>query len=208
MRVVYHTNVGGYHFDVCVSIHKDEIVFEAVPHTTPELGGWNLHLPKTRPTVKVLNEYSNWMVKVVSKLTDEIVKGHCIAIPALDETRVESCDRCAFWGFPGDSNPTERVCRYWDIPERECITGNAEYCSRGYAPKDDDLLDVFEHSSTLRKTYCTIDPERHTFLDDYIREMQNAFSPERIGKFIENANDSLKPYIDDLTTLLDIPKEK
>lgn len=184
MRVVYHTDVGGYHFEVYVSIYKDEIVFEAIPHTTPEMSGWNLRLPKTKSTVKVLNEYSNWMVKIVSKLTDEIAKGHCVAIPPLDETRVESCDKCAFWGFPGDTNPTERVCRYWDIPERECVTGNAEYCSKGYAPKDEDLLDVFEHSGASRKVFCTTNSERHTFLENYIQEMQKAFSPERIGKFV------------------------
>lgn len=186
MVVAYRTEVGGIEFVVNLQDREHHIVVEIGPvnvHPTPD--SVSTTVSKSDTLEQFFDHYTKFILKAVSDITDRVNHLKC-EILAPETMRPEACEKCAYWGNPTDT-ANKRVCRYWDIPERECFTGPHEHCSRGYVNRTDviDAIDI--ETPVLKKTYVTTTPEsRHSYFNKYLAELYDATASGNVFNTIDN----------------------
>lgn len=174
MFVAYRTTVGNIEFVVNLREHHDCIDIEIGPvNVVPNPGSLSATVSKSDTLEQFLDHYTQFILEAVSNVTDSLNHLGCELL-APEIVRPESCEKCAYWGNPTDT-ADKRVCRYWDIPERECFTGPHEHCSQGYVNKTDviDAEDV--ESPVLKKTYVSTAPDpKHSYFNKYLADLYGA----------------------------------
>jgi hypothetical protein len=205
MFVAYRTVVGSIEFVVNLRDYHDRIDIEIGPvNVVPTPGSVSTTVSKSDTLEKFLDHYAKFILKAVSDITNSINHLECELL-APEIVRPEACEKCAYWGNPTDT-ADKRVCRYWDIPERECFTGRHEHCSQGYVNKTDviDVMDI--ETPVLKKTYVTTSPDpRHSYFNRYLTELHGPTLPENIFSTINPVRSAWESL---LPKLLDKPEEK
>lgn len=177
MFVAYRTVVGNIEFVVNLRDYGRYIDLEISPvNVEPTPGSVGTKVSKTDTLEKFLDFYTKFILKAVSDITNCVNELKCEILPP-ENVLPEACEKCAYWGNPTDT-ANKRVCRYWDLPERECFTGPHEHCSQGYVNKS-DVLDVVDvETPILKKTYVTTAPDpRHTYFNKYLAELCKPSGP-------------------------------
>lgn len=114
--------------------------------------------------------YDKFITDIVSEVTTFVNDGR-LALHDLDEHWFERCSGCAYWNGDSDCVNTA-TCTYWDLPERPCVTAFTDYCSVGYAPKEDPAItEVSRHDAEPIKPKAYTLDSRHTYLMNYINEL-------------------------------------
>lgn len=171
MEVAYRTVVGAIEFVVYLRNYEDYVDVEISPiNVVPTPGSVSTTVPKSDTLEQFLDRYTKFILKAVSDITNSINHLECELL-APETVLPEACEKCAYWGNPTDT-ANKRVCRYWDIPERECFTGPHEHCSQGYVSKNDvvDVVDV--EPPTIKKIFTTATPDsRHSYFNKYLTEL-------------------------------------
>lgn len=205
MFVAYRTVVGNIEFVVNLRDHEHHIDIDIGPvNVVPTLGSVGTMVSKSDTLEQFLDHYTKFILKSVSDITNCVNERKCEILPP-EKILPEACEKCAYWGNPTDT-ADKRVCRYWDIPERECFTGPHEHCSQGYVNKTDviDVMDI--ETPVLKKMYATTSPDlRHTYFNRYLTELHNVSLPKDLFKtnvVLRNAWEKLLP------NSLDKPEEK
>lgn len=205
MFVAYRTTVGGIEFVVTLRDYEHYIDIEIGPvNVVPTSGSVGTKVTKTDTLENFLNQYTKFVLKAVSDITNCVNELKCEILPP-EKILPEACEKCAYWGNPTDT-ADKRVCRYWDMPERECFTGPHEHCSQGYVNKA-DVLDVIDvEPPTLKKIWATTsDDPRHTYFNRYLTELHGPVVPKNVF----NNYDVLRNVFEDsLPKPLDKPEEK
>lgn len=203
MFVAYRTTIGGIEFVVNLRDYEHHIDIEIGPvNVVPTPGSVSTTVSKLDTLEKFLDHYTKFILKAVSDITNSINHLECEILPP-EKILPEACEKCAYWGNPTDT-ADKRVCRYWDIPERECFTGPHEHCSQGYVNKT-DVLDVTDvEQPVLKKWITTSSDPRHSYFNRYLTELHNT----GISKKVFNTNEVLRNVWEELLPDLDKPKEK
>lgn len=205
MFVAYRTVVGNIEFVVNLRNYENHIDIEIGPvNVVPTPGSVSTTVSKLDTLEKFLDHYTNFILKAVSDITDRINHLECELL-APEIVRPEACEKCAYWGNPTDT-ADKRVCRYWDIPERECFTGPHEHCSQGYVTREDvvDVVDV--ETPILKRTYVpTPLDSRHSYLDKYLKELHGTTIPDVLFNTYSDLRNVWKELLPDS---LDKPEEK
>lgn len=178
MFVAYRTVVGSIEFVVNLREHEHHIDIDIGPvNVVPTMGSVGTMVSKSDTLEQFLDHYTKFILKSVSDITKCVNECKCKILPP-EKVLPEACEKCAYWGNPTDT-ADKRVCRYWDIPERECFTGPHEHCSQGYVNKSDviDVMDI--ETPVLKKTYVTTSPDpRHSYFNRYLTELHNVSIPK------------------------------
>ena len=171
MFVAYRTVVGNIEFVVNLRDHEHHIDIDISPvNVVPTMGSVGTMVSKSDTLEQFLDHYTKFILKSVSDITNCVNERKCEILPP-EKVLPEACEKCAYWGNPEDT-ADKRVCRYWDIPKRECFTGPHEHCSQGYVNKS-DVIDVEDvETPILKKTYVTTSPDpRHSYFNRYLEEL-------------------------------------
>lgn len=205
MFVAYRTIVGNIEFVVNLREYEHHINVEIGPvNVVPTPGSVSTTVPKSDTLEQFLDHYAKFILKAVSDITNSINHLECELL-APEVVRPEACEKCAYWGNPTDTT-NKRVCRYWDMPERECFTGPHEHCSQGYVNKTNawDVTDV--ESPVIKKVWEPASPDpRHSYLNRYLTELHGTSIP----KTVFNNYEVLRNVWEDLLPKsLDKPEEK
>lgn len=178
MFVAYRTVVGSIEFVVNLRDHEHHIDIDIGPvNVIPNPGTVGTRVSKSDTLEQFLDHYTKFILKSVSDITNCVNELEWEILPP-EKILPEACEKCAYWGNPTDT-ADKRVCRYWDIPERECFTGPYEHCSQGYVNKTDalDVTDV--EPPTLKKIWTTTAPDfRHSYLNRYLTELHDTSIPK------------------------------
>lgn len=209
MFVAYRTVVGNIEFVVNLRDYEHHVDVEIGPvNVVPTPGSVSTTVSKSDTLKQFLDHYTNFILKAVSDITDSINHLECELL-APEIVRPEACEKCAYWGNPTDT-ADKRVCRYWDIPERECFTGPHEHCSQGYINRT-DVIDVEDvETPILKKMYVSTSPDpRLSYLDKYLKELHGPVVSKKVlsnAEAIRNVWNELLP--NPLASTLDKSEEK
>ena len=209
MFIAYRTVVGNIEFVVNLRDYEHYINIEIGPvNVVPTPGSISTTISKSDTLKQFLDHYTNFMLKAVSDITNSINHLEC-KILAPEVIRPEACEKCAYWGNPTDT-ADKRVCRYWDLPERECFTGPHEHCSQGYV-NEADVINVEDvETPVLKKPYVisSLNP-RLSYLDRYLKELHEPTVPESLSNTYSNLRNIWKDLLpNSLANTLDKSEEK
>jgi hypothetical protein len=166
MHIAYVTKFLGIEFNLTIRKHINYVEIEAVAMNVEPVQPKMQLFVKTDVSVdEFLKNYGTWLTNGYRRIKDAITSGLATTKPAT-QLRPESCSTCAYWGSV-DGPDGKRVCSFWDMPDRECRTGNAEYCSKGYIPEDQEHVPAWDLESPLDLA----EGARHTFLNRYLHEL-------------------------------------
>lgn len=185
MHIAYDTTVGDIQFVVTIKelspADKIELLIGTV-NTEPQVTGAPLQISKKTTIRDFLKRYTSWIIDTLSKVNAHIATG--MAFRTVPEDKLpEACEACAYWGNSEDIEEV-RVCRFWDMPERPCVTGRHEHCSKGYVPDTPDDIRIWDVA--VPNIYRTSDPpevpddDRHIYLKSYLDDICKKDSPSKI----------------------------
>ena len=204
MHIAYDTTVGDIQFVVTIKelspIDKIELLIGTV-NTEPQINGTPLQLSKKTTIRDFLKRYTSWIIDTLSKVNAHIAVG--MAFRTVPEDKLpEACEACAYWGNSEDTEEL-RVCRFWDMPERPCVTGCHEHCSKGYVPNEPDDIRVWDIAVPdvykVSKLSEIPDDGRHTYLKSYLDSICNKDSPSAaVADAFHTIWDALRPRPKDI----------
>lgn len=205
MHIAYDTTVGDIQFVVTIkelsTADKIELLIGTV-NTEPQINGAPLLLSKKTTIRDFLKRYTSWVIDTLSNVNSMISTGTAFRTAPEDKIP-EACESCAYWGNPEDTESEVRVCRFWDIPERPCVTGRHEHCSKGYIPNEPDDIRVWDVA--VPNIYDASKPpevpedDRHVYLKSYLDSLHKKDSPSKITEDTYTAIwDAFKPWLKDI----------
>lgn len=185
MRIMYHTSVGNVNFSVVLERIGDLVhISGGTDNVYPVFVLDKLTILVHNNVYMFIEEYSKWLLTGYSKLMGQVTVGK-FEIQSIDDSSImfhQHCEKCIYWGNDVDTG-VERVCRFWDIPERECRTKASDYCSKGYIVRNDE--DAYEFGCpNPHVTPFSVDPDvapvdlskldsRHSYLRDYLEKLES-----------------------------------
>jgi hypothetical protein len=179
MHIAYDTTVGDIQFVVTIKelspTDKIELLIGTV-NTEPQVNGTPLQLSKKTTIRDFLKKYTSWVIDTLSTVNAHIAAGMAFRT-APEDKLPEACEDCAYWGNSEDVEEV-RVCRFWDMPERPCITGRHEHCSKGYVPNEPDNVRIWDVAvpniyETSKATEVP-DDGRHVYLKSYLDDVDKS----------------------------------
>ena len=189
MHIAYVTKFCGIEFNLTIRKNINYVEIEAVAMNVEPVQPMMQLLVKTDVTVdEFLKNYGAWLTKGYRRVKDTIALGLATVKPAT-QLRPESCSTCAYWHSVAGPDG-KRICKFWDMPGRECRTGNAEYCSKGYIPEDQEHIPAWDLESPLDLA----EGARLAFLNEYLREL---YAKDDAGSAYSQMADVFK-HIDNL----------
>jgi hypothetical protein len=204
MHIAYDTTVGDIQFVVTIkelsTADKIELLIGTV-NTEPQINGTPLQLSKKTTIRDFLKRYTSWIIDTLSNVNAHIAAG--MAFRTVPEDKLpEACEACAYWGNPEDTEEV-RVCRFWDMPERPCVTGRHEHCSKGYVPNEPDDIRVWDvavpNIYDASKPPEVPDDDRHLYLKSYLDSLHKKDSPTKaVGDAFTTIWDAFKPVLRDV----------
>ena len=166
MHIAYVTKFCGIEFNLTIRKNINYVEIEAVAMNVEPVQPMMQLLVKTNTSIdEFLDSYGMWLTTGYRRIKDAIMSGSATVKPTT-QLRPESCSTCAYWGCV-DGPDGKRVCSFWDMPGRECLTGNAEYCSKGYIPEAKEHIPAWDLESPLDLA----EGPRHAFLNKYLLEL-------------------------------------
>lgn len=212
MQIIYEVVLDNIQYNISIHDYPNRIELEACTlNTVPILQPVALGVSKTLSIFGFIKAYEEWFQAVHNEFKMRISTGS-VEVSLIEDLPPTTCADCAYWGNPEDTKSELRVCRFWDIPERECLTGRYEHCSKGYAPRSDDILKIerigdfcegfnppispiFETAKPLEVP----DDGRHTYLKSYLDSICKEDSPNKaVADAFTTIWDALKPRPKDI----------
>lgn len=203
MKIIYHTSVGNVNFSIGLEKIDDLVhIFGGTDNVYPVFVLDNLTIPVHNNVHMFIEAYSKWLLTGYSKLMGQVTVGK-FEIQPIDDSPImfhQHCEKCVYWGNDVDTG-VERVCRFWDIPERECRTKASDYCSKGYIVRNDEDAYEFDCPNSCRTPF-SVDPDvapvdlskldsRHSYLRDYLENM------EKVTRRLTPNNEVLNRLLDE-----------
>mgnify|MGYP006991646711 CR=1 FL=1 len=218
MKIMYHTSIGNVNFSIGLE-NLDDLVHVAggTDNVYPVFTLRATTIPIHNNVSMFIEAYAKWILSEYSRLMGLVTLGKYEVHPVDDNPIMfhQHCEKCVFWGNDTDTDVEERVCKFWDIPERECRTKASDYCSKGYIVRNGE--DAYEFDPlNPHVTPFSVDPDvspvdlskldsRHSYLRDYLENM------EKVTRRLTPNNEVLNRLLDEKLSkekLLDVDKSK
>jgi hypothetical protein len=195
---MYHTSVGNVSFSIGLENIDDLVhISGGTDNVYPVFTLKATTIPIHNNVSMFIEAYAKWILSEYSRLMGLVTLGKHEVHPVEDSPIMfhQHCEKCVFWGSDTDTGAEERVCRFWDIPERECRTKASDYCSKGYIVRNDEDAYEFDplNPLNLHSTPFSADPEvapvdlskldsRHSYLRDYLERLESVVKRPAVYK--------------------------
>lgn len=136
MEAKYNVVLDGLEYEITASIFRDSLNFQGRSvNVIPQYIFGGLVLPKIISVSTVANRYADWLMAKHAEVQKHIKKSTTTRVCTTSTEVIakfdKKCTNCAYWGSDTDTG-SERVCKFWDIPERTCMTNADDFCSKGF----------------------------------------------------------------------------